>query len=50
MKNKYEIEKDPYLNIYIVWEIHRNYRVDIFKGFKYECEEWLNEKEKKVCA
>lgn len=45
MKMKYVIEKDEYLNTYIVWEIHRNYKVDRFKGFKYQCEEWLNEKE-----
>ena len=46
MKTKYIIEKDDYLNTYIVWEIHRNYKVDKFKGFKYQCEEWLNAKEK----
>ena len=46
MKLRYEIVKDEYLNTYIVWEIHRNYRVDRFKGYKYQCEEWLNEKQK----
>ena len=46
MKLRYEIVKDEYLNTSIVWEIHRNYRVDRFKGYKYQCEEWLNEKQK----
>lgn len=46
MKIRYEIMKDEYLNTYIVWEMHRNYRVDRFKGYKYQCEEWLNEKQK----
>lgn len=39
---KYRIEKDLYTGKYIVWEIHRNYQVDRFKGFKYECKEWLD--------
>ena len=39
--SKYEITKEPYLK-YVVWEIHRNYRVQVFSGFKYECEAWLN--------
>ena len=37
MKIKYVIEKDEILKTYILWEVHRNYRVDRFKGYKYEC-------------
>ena len=45
MKKKYIIDKDIYLNKYIIWEVHRNYMVDIFKGYKYQCKEFLkNEK------
>lgn len=39
--SKMIIKKDRYINKYIVWEIHRNYMVDRFKGYKYQCEEWL---------
>lgn len=38
------IEKDLYTGKYIVWEIHRNYRVELYRGFKYQCEEYINEK------
>lgn len=41
------IEKDKYLGKYIVWEIHRNYMVARFKGYKYECIKWLEGKQKK---
>lgn len=46
MKIRYEIEKDLILNTYIVWEVHRNYRVARYKGFKYECKKWLEGKVK----
>ena len=46
MKIRYEIEKDAILNTYIVWEMHRNYQVQRFKGFKYQCKEWLKKKVK----
>lgn len=35
------IERDKYTKAYIVWERHRNYMVERFRGFKYQCEEWL---------
>lgn len=39
---KYEIEKDPYLNKYIVWEVHQNYKVQVFcHKLKKECTKWL---------
>ena len=45
---RYEIEKDKILNCYIVWEVHKNYRVHVFtpkskkfKEQKRECKEWL---------
>lgn len=38
--------KDEYLKKYVVWEVHRNYQIEKFRGFKYQCEEWLNEKKK----
>lgn len=37
MKLRYEIQKDPILKKYIVWEMHRNYMVEKFRGYKYEC-------------
>jgi len=37
----YKIEKDKYLGKYIVWEVHRNYSIDRFRGFKYQCKEWV---------
>lgn len=37
-----EIEKDKYLNCWIVWECHQNYRVDIFHAkTKKECVEYV---------
>lgn len=44
---KYKIEKDPILKCYIVWEIHRNYIIEVFRGYKYECEEWIRHEGKK---
>lgn len=35
------IEKDKILNTYIVWEIHHNYKIDIFRGTKKECENFI---------
>ena len=37
----YEIEKDNILNCFIVWEIHRNYKIDRFRGLKRECKQWI---------
>ena len=41
------IEKDKYLNKYVVWEIHRNYMINLYSGYKYQCESWLKEHGKK---
>ena len=38
---KYEIEKDKVLNTYIVWEVHTNYKIDRFRGYKYQCKSWV---------
>lgn len=37
---KYVIEKDKYLNTWIVWEIQGNAKIDRFRGLKRECKEW----------
>jgi len=34
---KYEIEKDKYIGKFILWEVHRNYRVDLYHGLKRDC-------------
>lgn len=42
----YEIKKDLILNCYIVWEVHTNYKVDVFHGrTKRECKKWLESQE-----
>ena len=33
----YVIEKDPYVGKFILWGVHRNYRVDLYHGLKREC-------------
>ena len=38
---KYVIEKDKVLKCFIVWEIHKNVKIDRFRGKKRECEAWL---------
>lgn len=43
---KYRIEKDPILKCYIVWEIHRNYIVEVFRGYKYQCKEFIKNEKK----
>lgn len=42
------LEKDLYTGKYIIWEKHRNYMVEIFRGFKIQCEEWLNAKKRNI--
>lgn len=38
-----QIEKDKILNCWIVWEVHRNYKVDRYHArTKRECKEWLH--------
>lgn len=42
VSKKYEIEKDNILKCWIVWEVHRNYKVDVFKSKrKRDCKEWI---------
>lgn len=42
----YEIEKDPYLNKYVVWEAHTNYKVEVYRNrLKRMCIDWVKEKE-----
>ena len=42
MLSRYKIEKDKFLNCYIVWEVHRNYLVDVFRSkLKRDCKMWL---------
>ena len=46
MMNKYEIEKDPYLNKFVVWEVHNNYKVEVYRNrLKRLCAEWIKENE-----
>lgn len=44
--NNLIISKDKYLNTYIVFELHRNYMVERYRGYKYQCQEYI----KKVCS
>lgn len=47
MQNSYLIEKDPTYKMWVVWEIHKNLKVEIFKAkLKRECKKWLEEKVK----
>ena len=42
MKNKYEIKKDPYLNKFVVWEVHPNYKVEVYRHrLKWMCNDWV---------
>ena len=43
----YEIEKDLYVDKYIVWESHLNYKIDRHQGTKKECQEWVKKEMKK---
>lgn len=46
---KFRIEKDDYVNCYIVWEIHTNYAIDIFHGKTIKaCKEFIKELEKEL--
>lgn len=38
---EYTIEKDKILKCFIVWEAHKNYKIDRFRGTKKECATWL---------
>ena len=37
----YEIAKDNVLDCYIVWEVHKNTKIDKLHGTKKECEKWV---------
>lgn len=38
----FEIEKDIYINKWVVWEVHKNYKIDRFQAkTKKACKEWL---------
>lgn len=40
--NNYEIKKDKILNCYIVWEVHNNYKIDVFKSkLKRDCKKFI---------
>lgn len=42
----YIIKKDKILNCYIVWEVHTNYKVDVFHArTKRECKKWVEYQE-----
>lgn len=44
MKNEYEILKDPIYKMWVVWEVHRNVKFEMFKAkTKRECKQWLKE-------
>ena len=44
MKNKYEVVKDPYLNKFVVWEVHPNYKVEVYRHrLKWKCKDWITE-------
>lgn len=40
---KFNIEKDIYLNCWVVWEVHKNYSIDrLHAKTKKECKQWLS--------
>lgn len=40
--NNIRIEKDKILNKYIVWEVHRNYQLQLFiSDRKYKCQAFI---------
>lgn len=46
----YNIEKDKILNCYLVWEVHPNYKEEVFRSKKkklreqkQECKQWVEE-------
>jgi hypothetical protein len=44
-----KIEKDKYINCWIVWEVHPNYMIDRYHAkTKKECKRWLSAKDKTV--
>lgn len=41
---RYSIEKEPIYKMWVVWEKHRNVKVEVFKAkTKKECKQWLEE-------
>ena len=46
----FEIEKDKCLECWIVWEWHKNYKIDRFQAkTKKECKKWIDLKGNKKC-
>lgn len=38
----YEIEKDKILACWVVWEVHRNYKVEVYRAkTKRECKKFI---------
>lgn len=44
----YIIEKDKYLNKYVLWERHGRLLIDVCHGYKYQCEKMKKKLEKKT--
>lgn len=43
---KYSIEKDNIYKMWVVWEVYKNVKVEVFKAnTKKECKQWLEELE-----
>jgi len=43
------IEKDKYLNMWVVWLINGNLHIDVFKNkYKKACKEWVKDNEKRI--
>lgn len=39
----FEIVKDDILKCWIVWEVHRNIKIDVFHArTKKECKQWIS--------
>ena len=48
MTEKYKIEKDEILDQYIVWENHKNLKIEVYRDkFKKNCKLWVKKNEKK---
>lgn len=43
----YKIEKDLYVDKWIVWEVHKNYKINKFQGTEKQCYQWIKKQNKK---
>lgn len=44
IKNKYFIEKDKILGLWIVWEREKNINIQVYKAHtKKQCKEWVGD-------